>query len=392
MPSTAIETAIEPPNTSRLPRVLLLSDVKPENTSGGQIVLYRHLVASGDFELLADTPAIPSLFQSKAWRRIKNTRFFRLTNTLEELFVSNNPSPQCVAKAEAFAPDVVLTVAHGRGYAQARRLANQLNVPLVTIYHDWWPDLDHVLPGWNWLANKRFHKIARQSALCLCVSDQMKTALASPGNTVVLPPIPGPPPEPNENLSTNTQFKIGYFGSLYDYGPMMADVAEAALQQSGIKLEIRCGRPNWPNDLIERYTTADILLPYTSREGLEKWLTDLDAILCAMSFDPRLRRRMETSFPSKLVESLQFGKPVIIWGPEYCAAVQWARERDACLCITTPDADVALRQMAAFAADPNSQRAAAASAKHLAEAEFNPKVIQDKFVATIQSTLAILDD
>src|SRR5690606_20497816 len=101
-------TAIDPPIVSHRPRVLLLSGVQPENTSGGQIVLYRHLVASEDFELLASTPAIPPLFESKAWRRIKNTRLFRLTNTIEEFFVSNAPSSRCAAKAKAFAPDVVM--------------------------------------------------------------------------------------------------------------------------------------------------------------------------------------------------------------------------------------------------------------------------------------------
>jgi len=44
-----------------------------------------------------------------------------------------------------------------------------------------------------------------------------------------------------------------------------------------------------------------------------------------MIFDPTMRRRMETSFPSKLVEFAQFGKPIIVWGPEYCSAVRWAR-------------------------------------------------------------------
>ena len=32
-----------------------------------------------------------------------------------------------------------------------------------------------------------------------------------------------------------------------------------------------------------------------------------------MVFDPKMRRRMETSFPSKLIEFSQFGKPLVVW-------------------------------------------------------------------------------
>lgn len=388
MQSTALPPAGDPSRTSRRTRVLLLSIVQPENTSAGQIVLYRHLVASGDFELLACTPELPSLLESKAWRRIKNTRLFRLTNTIEELFISNNPSARVTEIAEAFAPDVVMTVAHGRGYAQAHGLANQLGVPLLTIFHDWWPDLDDILPGCTWVSERRFLRIARQSAVCLCVSEQMKNALASSGNTIVLPPIPDPTPHPPRSKPVNSQFKIGYFGNLYDYGPMLADLAEATLERSDIKLEIRSGNPNWPTHRIEKYIDANILLPFAPREEFADWIGGLDATLCTMSFDPRLRRRMETSFPSKLLESLQFGIPAIIWGPQYCAAIQWARDRKTCLCVTTPSVDSAIQQMAEFAADPVLRRASAASFQRLAQTEFSPRAIHEKFVAAIRTSLA----
>jgi hypothetical protein len=42
---------------------------------------------------------------------------------------------------------------------------------------------------------------------------------------------------------------------------------------------------------------------------------------------------VETSFPSKLPEYAQFGKPIVIWGPEYCSAIHWGREGDRALCI-----------------------------------------------------------
>ena len=36
---------------------------------------------------------------------------------------------------------VVMTVAHGDAYHAAMRYARRHNLPLVTFFHDWWPDM-----------------------------------------------------------------------------------------------------------------------------------------------------------------------------------------------------------------------------------------------------------
>lgn len=61
-------------------------------------------------------------------------------------------------------------------------------------------------------------------------------------------------------------------------------------------------------------------LDFAPREELNDWLASADVFLVVMSFDPALMRRMETSFPSKLPEYAQFGKPLVIWGPELSGA------------------------------------------------------------------------
>jgi hypothetical protein len=45
-----------------------------------------------------------------------------------------------------------------------------------------------------------------------------------------------------------------------------------------------------------------------------------------MSFDPVDRANMELAFPSKLADCTAIGLPLVIYGPEYCSAVRWARE------------------------------------------------------------------
>jgi hypothetical protein len=49
-----------------------------------------------------------------------------------------------------------------------------------------------------------------------------------------------------------------------------------------------------------------------------------DAIFVPMSFSPGDRANAEISYPSKLTDSTAAGLPLVIYGPDYCSAVQWA--------------------------------------------------------------------
>jgi glycosyltransferase involved in cell wall biosynthesis len=73
---------------------------------------------------------------------------------------------------------------------------------------------------------------------------------------------------------------------------------------------------------------------FAPRNELDDWLAEADAFLIPMVFEAGMRRRMQTSFPSKLVEFAQFGKPLIIWGPSDCSAVDWAGNSKKALCVT----------------------------------------------------------
>ena len=105
-----------------------------------------------------------------------------------------------------------------------------------------------------------------------------------------------------------------------------------------------------------------------------------DTVLVVMSFDAALRRRMTTSFPSKLTEAMQLGLPVVIWAPEYCSAVQWARQGNRALCVTDPNPSVFRRALEELAASPAEQERLAKSAQDAAAGEFNPEGIQGQFM------------
>jgi hypothetical protein len=64
---------------------------------------------------------------------------------------------------------------------------------------------------------------------------------------------------------------------------------------------------------------------------------------------------VETSFPSKLPEYAQFGKPIVIWGPEYCSAIHWGREGDRALCITEASPKVVVAALQNLSVDPQER-------------------------------------
>ena len=55
-------------------------------------------------------------------------------------------------------------------------------------------------------------------------------------------------------------------------------------------------------------------------------------VISSVSPQPTGAGQMETSFLSKLPEYAQFGKPILIWRPEYCSAIHWGREGDRAIC------------------------------------------------------------
>src|SRR5215471_3894433 len=106
-----------------------------------------------------------------------------------------------------------------------------------------------------------------------------------------------------------------------------------------------------------------------------------------MSFDPSLRSRMTTSFPSKIIDAMQLGLPVVIWGPEYCSAVQWERRAQRALCVTDANPS-ALRQALEKLADSSAeQERLAKSSREAAAGDFNPERIQAQFADALRRAI-----
>jgi len=128
---------------------------------------------------------------------------------------------------------------------------------------------------------------------------------------------------------------------------------------------------------------------FAPRHELDKWLADADAFLVPMVFEPKMRRRMQTSFPSKLVEFAQLGKPLIVWGPKDCSAAQWARDSDKALCIESDDTRELLFKISALAQNPDEQSRLALAARTASASEFHPDIIQTQFLEALEEVSVV---
>lgn len=370
--------------------VIVISSVRPELTSAGQIILYRHLVNQPGItlEVCGTEPQGPTL--SRLIRRIAGrlgkTRLHRFIEDFWVLWSGRWMDPELPQIIAAPERTIVLTVAHGDGFMAAKRFAHRHQLPLVSIFHDWWPDMVEAHGPAKQLADEKFRELARQSAISLCVCEGMRKALGTLANSAILPPLSAElaPVETPANVP-GAPYKILYSGNLFDYGPMLGDALEESLKHPETLLQVRGANPAWSGERKAKMRANGRWLDFAPRAELDAWLASADAFLIPMVFAPAMRRRMETSFPSKLIEFAQFGKPLIIWGPEYCSAVQWARQGDKALCVTDSDPRSVVQCLLKIRSNPDRIVTYAEKAKQAAIEEFNPHEIQRRFREVIHS-------
>lgn len=375
-------------NASGVFHIIVISSVRPEPTSAGQIILHRHLVGQPGItlEVHGTEPRRPTL--SKLIRRIGGrlgkTRLRRFVEDFWVLWAGRWIDPELPRTINHSENTIVLTVAHGDGFMAASRFAKRHNLPLVSIFHDWWPDMVAAHGPAKQRLERHFKELARESAVAFCVCEGMREALGPVPNAVILPPIPANTPRVETWQRNPTQpFKIVCSGNMREYGAMLGDVLEESLEQPEILLQVRGANPAWSGERMARMRANGRWLDFAPRDELEAWLATADAFLVPMTFDPAMRRRMETSFPSKLVEFARFGKPIIIWGPEYCSGIRWGLDADEVLCVTDPEPTQALHALLLLQSDPALVSRCTRQAVAFARCEFDPARIQQAFRGNI---------
>lgn len=369
--------------------ILVLSSVLPTDSGGGELLLRRHLLRldPNRWEVILGAP-LPVLDLPHEWpalpigripvpTRLLRTRLGPVLN--DWVFSGRLVSRRSLLRlVDRLRPDLVLTVAHGELAPVASWLAEARSLPLVTLFHDWWPDIACVTPAGFKRLSEQFQQLHRVSRISLCVCAELAEELGDGKGVKVLYPIPGVTQTRDRTdlmAPTTHRLKLVYTGTLAGaYGEMVAALAAAMHSVCAIEFEFSgpCGgSPEWK--CLAGYRGC-----LTSTE-IQGFLRQYDALLVTMSFESRDARRARTSFPSKLLEYCQAGRPVIVWGPEYCSAVRWARQSDAAEVVTDPSSEAVVKLLTRLSTAPERRSYLSRKAGEWARGEFHPDRIQAQF-------------
>lgn len=365
-------------------KVLVLSSVVPNALgSGGELVLHRHLNLNPAIQVeVVRWQQFP--FRLKLIGKLRQLGFRSLSGSWECLSPVLPSTKMVHELIHSFRPDVLVTVAHGWWHIQARRIARQFKLPLVSFYQDWWPDFPEVPAAFRAGVEREFRKTRVGSAVAICVSDGMRRELGEPENALVLHDAPSLTRCGEMTRDFKLPLRVVYFGNLSEYGPLIESALRALKGSNRIRLEVFGPTPHWTSGAEDEFRSRGFYHGFIPSNELAKSLQDFQAALIVMSFAPSHRRRMTTSFPSKMIDAMQLGLPVVIWGPEYCSAVKWARKGDRALSVTDPN-PLALREaLEELTASLSELERLAKSASDAAAGDFNCEQIQLQFMDALK--------
>lgn len=388
-----------------LPRLIYLADVPVESSYHGSALIYRLLENYPPGHLTI----IETGTESQSERRLNGVRYLynplsqtRLMNTRFHPYMvaffsrAAKKAQHIIDRLKNVEFDSVLTVAHGFGWLAAARLAETRGVPLHLIVHDDWPRVADVPSGLRQWLDECFGTVYRQAKTRMCVSPSMRNAyferygeeayLLYPTRADRCPDFTAPPVRLGQSAH---RFTVAFAGSintsgyvealralhaslepvggrLLVFGPLTpSEASDAGLNLANIVL---CGFVNWP-ELIRRL-----------RE-------EVDALFVPMSFTVADRLNMEMAFPSKLADYTAVGLPLLIYGPEYCSAVRWAKENPGASEVVTTEGTIALgNAVERLASSPSTRVLLGMRALEVGRRDFSSSLVRDVFNHALLST------
>ncbi len=385
-------------------RVLLVSIVPPKNDCGVRIVMHRQLVERNPFELhvasnadfdngllVHTTLRLPYLMY-----RLRKSRFGpRLAPWItdyENLIWPLTANEALEEVVEKFQPEVILTLAECGLCHIARKTAQRHRIPLAGLFLDWFP----VMKGHyghksaQRLLSQRYRDLYATCDLAFCTSDGMQEMLGPHPNSHVIYPMPGRHRVPEKTWPPRSgKFRVVYVGSVENfYGRMLCSLIEQIKRTSDLEIIVVGPNADWPKQLLERAQASGTYLGFKPPEEAAEVLASANALLSVMSFEKQHELFMRTSFTTKFLDYVAFGKPVILWGPEYCTPVRVAREHGGAAVVTTDDSGAVVSLCREIAADAALNEKLSNEAVHLRQTLFNPDRLQAIFVGEIEKLVA----
>jgi len=392
------------------PKILYVGDVPVERSYHGSALLYRLLelhaagltvVETGNAS--SSTRRLPRVSYSSlalANPRWMNTRFHSYVSAYSSI-AATRAAEELNRLVENVECDCVLTVAHGFGWLAAARLAETRQVPLHLIVHDDWPRvarLPHAFRPW---LDRRFGEVYRQARSRLCVSPAMRDAYEQRygSGAEVLYPIRSQDYSDGNSATRrpdDATFTVAFAGSINSQGYVDAlKTLHRVLTRIGGRLLIF----GPVNETDAKNYGLD--LPNITLRGLLDWpelivrlREEADVLFVPMSFAKSDSSNMRLAFPSKLADYTAVGAPLLIYGPQYCSAVRWAKENPgACEAVCVDDEEILAGAVHRFASSPTHRERLGKRALEVGRRYFSHEQVQkifDEALApnTVQTKLA----
>src|SRR5262249_22884704 len=291
-----------------------------------------------------------------------------------------------------FQPQAILTVAECGLSHIAYKTSRRHGLPLAALFLDWFPVMrGHYGHKWTQgVLGQRYRELYAACDLAFCTSDGMQEMLGQHSNSHVIYPMPGKYDAPLQTFpKKHDKFRIVYVGSVENfYGRMLCSLIEKIEATNDLEIIVIGPNADWPNRLLERARTNGIYLGFKAPEEAAKVMATADALPVVMSFENDHELFMRTSFTTKFLDYVAFGKPVILWGPEYCTPVRVARTHGGAVVVSSDDADAVVSVCREIANDPGLYEKLSKEATHLHQTLFNPDRLQGIFVGEIEKLAA----
>jgi len=378
-------------------RVLLVSIVPPRNDCGVRIVMHRHLVEGNPFKLHVASNADfedgllvhTHLRLPYPIHRLRKSRFGpRLAAWITDYENFIWPLTANGALEEAvqnFKPDVVLTLAECGLSEIARKTAQRHGLPLAGLFLDWFPvTKGHYGHKWTrGILSRRYRELYAACDLAFCTSDGMQEMLGPHPNSHVIYPMPGKYRVPVESAwpRANEKFRLVYVGAVRDfYGRMLCSLIKKIEATNDLEIIVIGPGADWPKQTLNRARARGSYLGFKPPDEAAEALASADAMLVVMSFEKEHELFMRTSFTTKFLDYVAFGKPVILWGPEYCTPVRVARKHGGAAVVSSSDTGAVVSLCRQIATNSALSGKLSHEALQLHQTLFNPDRLQDIFV------------
>ncbi len=383
-------------------KVLFITSTPPIPIWGGAMTFYRHFCARNDFQIhvITDNPQVTQydlpydyslINHGKLWTRLARTRFHKVAHSWGHLVGTLKTPETVLQQAKDFGAEAIFTVAGSWSWMakMAGDVANQLDIPLVGSFNDWWY---YNSIRYNWLdplLDRNFKQFYQRCDLALWTSEGMQEALGNHTNSVVLYPTGAAIADRSTtiNTATNKPFTVSFAGNLGDwYGKMLESVVSLN-QDDRLKFKFFGSNASWSDDFDSQVRETGIYQGQIPFEQLTEEMSQVDALLLLMGFESSCAQIERTSFKTKFLDYLSFQKPILLWGPDYCSAVRIASEFDSAEVCTSPEAADFLKTILQVQANSDRQQQLVTNARLMYEERFHPDKIHQLLVTKMQELL-----